>query len=471
MIKSIYNKVLKSVEINSWLLHLIKSIQILIIYPLIYTLLNDGESAVWMIFMLFFSLQNLFDLGFQNVLIRIVSQANTGKWHLIDGKELLKSINEERKKIMLHRIDSTLKFIYSSLTALFFILISSFGSIYIFDRVTAFELNNVNFYLWFLFIVGLTSSFFNRRYTSYLIGVKLLSLVKRTESIVNFLSLFVGLIFFLVLPSLITLVINFTFWQLVLTYNFKKIYMKKSISTVNKRMVFDKDVFSFIWPMAWKGTVSSLGSYGLVNAFALWFSSYANAREIVSFTYSLKILDSIRLFSRVPFYSNIPNLNAVRIIKPYETFFKNSLKYIQRSNVLFIIITLAFYFFGFDLLVKYSSSFNKADDLLWLLLCIAYYLHLNGAFHTHLYSMTNKVNSHISDTVSGVLIISFLFLFFQKDNLILFPVALIIGYGTFYLPWAFFYSKKVLKTNFLKFIIFSALMPLLFFLAVLIKIA
>ena len=124
---------------------------------------------------------------------------------------------------------------------------------------------------------------------------------------------------------------------------------------------------------------------------------------------------------------------------------------------------------GFDLLEMYSSSFSKVEDLVWVLLCLSYYLHLNGAFHTHIYSMTNRVNSHISDSISGILILIFLFLFFEKSSLYLFPVALIIGYGTFYMPWALFYSNKVLNKGFLKFLLLTTLVPFLVFFIFLFK--
>jgi len=468
MFQKLANKVLESVEINSWLVHIVKSVQVLVVFPIIYKYLSSEAAALWMIFMLFVSLQNLFDLGFQNVFVRIVSQANTGSWSLLKGKQVEGDIGEERRNTLLLRIDSTLRFVYSGLTVFFLLLVVSVGTLYIYQRELQLSLDNFSMSFWFIFVVGLITSFYNRRYTSYLIGIKFLSLVKRTESIVNFFSLTVGLGVFLLYPYLLTLIINYTFWQLVLSLSFRNIYQKRKVNAKHK-LYLDKEVFKFVWPMAWKGTISSLGSYGLVNAFALWFGSYANAKEIVSFTYALKILDSTRMFSRVPFYSNIPNLNAIRISKPYEVFFKSVLKNVQRSNLMFVVLVLGFYFVGFDLLEMFSKSFRKVDDLVWILLCLAYYLQLNGAFHTHIYSMTNRVNSHISDSVSGILILTFLFLFFDKTSLFLFPVALIIGYGCFYVPWALFFSNKVLNKGFLRFLLFATVLPFLISLLFLIK--
>lgn len=460
MIKSLYNKILNSVELNSWMLHVVKSAQVLVVYPIIYNYLPSGESAIWMIFMLFVSLQNLCDLGFQNVFIRIVSQADTGNWSLVKGVQVKGEIQDDARDHLLLRIDNTLRFVYSLLTVVFLLLVVTVGTLYVHQRETQLSLEEFSLGFWFLFVVGLITSFYNRRYTSYLIGIKYLSLVRRTESIVNFFSLTVGLGFFLLFPNLLTLIINYTCWQLILSFTFRGIYEKRKVSAEHK-IRLDNEIFKFVWPMAWKGTISSLSSYGLVNAFALWFGSYANAKEIVSFTYALKILDSIRIFSRVPFYSNIPNLNATRISKPYEAFFKSALKNIQRSNLMFMLLALGFYFIGFDLLEMYSSSFSKVEDLVWVLLCLSYYLHLNGAFHTHIYSMTNRVNSHISDSVSGILILTFLFLFFEKSSLYLFPIALIIGYGTFYLPWALFYSNMVLNKGFLRFLLLATVVPFL----------
>lgn len=413
-----------------------------------------------MVFMLFVSLQNLCDLGFQNVFIRIVSQANTGSWSLLKGVQVRGKVQDDARDQLLVRIDNTLSFVYSLLTVVFFLLVVTVGTLYVHQLETQLSLQEFSLGFWFLFVVGLITSFYNRRYTSYLIGIKFLSLVKRTESIFNFFSLTVGLGFFLLLPNLLTLIINYTFWQLILSFKFRRIYDKRKVPAEHK-IRLDKEIFKFVWPMAWKGTISSLSSYGLVNAFALWFGSYANAKEIISFTYALKILDSIRVFSRVPFYSNIPNLNATRISKSYQTFVQSALKNVQRSNLMFILLALGFHFIGFDLLEMYSTSFSKVEDLVWMLLCLSYYLHLNGAFHTHIYSMTNRVNSHISDSMSGILILTFLFLFFQKSSLYLFPIALIIGYGTFYMPWALFYSNKVLKKGFFRFVMLSTVVPFL----------
>lgn len=468
MFKKLRNNLLESVEINSWLVHIVKSIQVLVVFPIIYKYLSSEAAALWMIFTLFVSLQNLFDLGFQNVFVRILSQASTGSWSLLKGKQVVGEVCDQVKDKLLLRIDSTIRFVYSVLTIFFLLLVVSIGTLYIYQREIQLSVDDFSIYFWYLFVIGLITSFYNRRYTSYLIGVKCLALVKRLESIVNFFSLIIGLGAFLIYPYLLTLIINYTLWQLILGISFRNSYEKRKVVEKHK-LYLDKEVFKFVWPMAWKGTISSLSSYGLVSLFSLWFGSYANAKEIISFTYSLKILDSTRLFSRVPFYSNIPNLNAKRISKSYDVFFNNALKNVLRSNLIFLVLVLGFYFVGFDLLELLSKSFKKVDDLVWILLCLAYYLQLNGAFHTHIYSMTNRVNSQISDLVSGILILIFLFLFFDKTSLFLFPIALIIGYGGFYLPWALFYSNKVLKKGFLQFILRATLVPFLVSLLFLLK--
>jgi hypothetical protein len=468
MVKITKKLLLSSVEVNSWVLHLVKSAQVLLVYPIIFNYLPSEQSALWMIFMLIVALQNLFDLGFQNVFIRIVSQAETGNWLLVDGAQVKGKIDSKARDALLLRIDNTLRLVYSTLTVLFLVLVLTIGTLYVNLRVAQLSIEIFSLGYWFLFIVGLITSFYNRRYTSYLIGIKLLPLVKRVESIVNIFSLTLGLGFFLCFPNLLTLIINYTCWQLILSFTFRGIYNKRKVSS-NHKIQLDREILVFVWPMAWKGTISSLSSYGLVNAFALWFGSFANAKDIVSFTYALKILDSIRLFSRVPFYSNIPNLNAIRISKPYKVFFKSCLINIQRSNFIFMLLALLFYFIGFDLLESYATSFRKVDDLVWVLLCVAYYLHLNGAYHTHIYSMTNRVNSHISDSLSGIIILTILFIFFDKTGLFLFPVALIIGYGIFYTPWALFYSKKVLNKQFRRFVLLATVVPFLVSILFLIK--
>lgn len=458
MTKTSLIKIINSVELNTWTLHALKSVQILLVYPIIYNYLNAEESATWMILLLFVSIQNLFDLGFQNVFIRITSQANTGNWSLLKGAQVQRKINEHDKIRLLSRIDTTIKFVYSALTILFLLLLTSFGTIYINQRATQLSLENFSLIYWGIFVLGLIISFFNRRYTSYLIGIELLYLIKRIESIINLFSITIGLGFFLLYPGLLTLIINFTFWQLITHVIFRVIFEKHK-TPLKKTPLLDFEIFKFVFPMAWKGTVSSFSSYGLVTFFTLWFGSYANAKDIVSFTYALKILDSIRLFSRVPFYSNIPSLNAIRISKTYHYFFKSILKNIQRCNLLFILFVLGFHFIGFNILELYSKSFTRVEDIVWGFLCVAYYLHLNGAFHTHIYSMTNRVNSHISDSLSAVIILTILFLFFDKDDLYLFPVALIVGYGLFYLPWALFFSSRVINRGFLKLIFYSGVIP------------
>lgn len=459
-IKNVYNRVLKSPEINSWLLHIVKAIQILLVYPLIFQYLPVGESAMWMILMLFVTLQNLFDLGFQNVFIRILSQANTGNWFIPEKNYKVESNKTQKTNSLILRIDKTIRFVYIVLSTIFLLIVLTFGSIYVFSRKTHLSLEDFSSGFWGLFVIGLSLSFYNRRYGSYLIGLQYISLVRRTEAVVNLFSLVTSLSVLLIFQTLSSLILNYTFWQIVLSLTFRSLYIKKRLLN-NVTIAIDREVLVFVWPMAWKGTISSLSSYGLVNAFALWFSSFSIAGQIVSFNYALKILDSIRLFSRVPFYSNIPKMNALRVSVPYKFFAKNTLMNTQRSNVIFLLLSIGFYMIGFDLIRIYSPSFSMVQDSVWLLLCLSYYIHLNGAFHTHIFSMSNKVNSHISDFISGVLILSFLFLFFNQNNLLLFPIALITGYGLFYLPWSLFYSKKVLSKNFLKFVVFSMILPLL----------
>ena len=151
MFKKLRNNLLESVEINSWLVHIVKSIQVLVVFPIIYKYLSSEAAALWMIFMLFVSLQNLFDLGFQNVFVRILSQASTGSWSLLKGKQVVGEVCDQVKDKLLFRIDSTIRFVYSVLTIFFLLLVVSIGTLYIYQREIQLSVDDFSIYFWYLF--------------------------------------------------------------------------------------------------------------------------------------------------------------------------------------------------------------------------------------------------------------------------------------------------------------------------------
>lgn len=227
------------------------------------------------------------------------------------------------------------------------------------------------------------------------------------------------------------------------------------------------DLVKTIFPAAWKSWVGILMSYGAVQASGLVVAQMGNTASVSAYLFSLKILDIIKNFSNAPFYSKIPLYNRL-----FAEGNKNGLLSRVENGMRFSLLTfsLSVIFIGIagqPLLRLIGSNVTLVTEWIWIAMAFAWFFDRYGALHLQFYSITNDIIWHIANGITGILFISFSFIFasIMKMGVISFPIALIISDLVFFCWYAARKSYKYFDLDFPGFEYRTTFYPLLLLLS------
>ncbi len=452
-------KICKSSTLNTWFAFGVKSANVLFFLPLIFSTFSTAESELWLLFSIFLTLQNVADFGFYNTFVRNISYAFSGATSL-NIEDSRNSASGKPNLILLRKVVGTMNVVYTYVT-FFIFLLGACGTYFVWDRFV--ELRNVTPYFasWVIVVFGTTINFGGRIFSNVLYGFNFVYLVRRWEGIFAIFSIATNIFVLLVFESFLLLTLSYQFWIVVNVIR-NRILVNRISNRIYSSIVnynFDKPTFSFIWPLAWKSGLSSLASTGVLSLSGIWYSTLDGADDLGSYLFTTKLLDSIRTFCKAPFYSKIPLISQLRSKKRHSDWFGVIFKGISIGNYLFLGSVVVLSFFGPLIFDYIGSSVAFPSTFLWLGLSLGYFFHINGAYHTHIYMSSNKVNSHINDLVSGLIFAITAFFTVRQMGSNGFVYAELIAYGLFYLWFALFFSRKLVNVGFLKLLFVTLAIP------------
>ena len=214
-----------------------------------------------------------------------------------------------------------------------------------------------------------------------------------------------------------------------------------------------------VWPLAWRAGLSSLTTQGIVSASGLIYAQFYPAASASSYLFAEKLFTSMRSFAQAPFYSKVPLLVIFRGQNKLAEWERVAQKGMFFASLIMVVGVIFFDLLGTYAFTLIKSNVDFPDHLLWLLMGWAYLLHRYGAMHTQLYTTINKVNSHISDLISGIIMIVFWMSFINIFGVYVFPLGMLCGYLLFYVWFAGYYSYGVIESRIIKFEFKANLLP------------
>jgi len=430
-------KIWESPTFTTWGSFLSKSLYAVLLLPVITTVLSPEDITIWLLFNILIGLQNLGDLGFGVTFIRVMSYAMGGASDISGfGKDARGPRTNGPNYDLLERSDSATKYLlfYTSLAFIILIAISGYFTL---KRPISFTIEQSDAWIAFGLILVTTFIRFNgNRYSIFLQGVNHVAMLRRWETIISVLSIFSGFFVALYTRSLLWLIVNQQIWAIVqMLFNR---YLCRSILEGRFRRFnqkgLDKELVKSIWPAAWKSWTGVLMSYGVVQASGLVVAQIGTTPTVSAYLFSLKVLDIIKNFSNAPFYSKIPLYNrlfAEGNMNGLMVRIENGMRFsLLAFSVTAIIVGIA----GQPLLRLIGSNVTLVSEWIWIAMIFAYFFDRYGALHLQLYSITNDIVWHIANGVSGLIFITFSFIFTAVAGLgvISFPLALIISNLSFF---------------------------------------
>ena len=148
-----------------WGNNISRILSFLVITPLVLTRFTTPEVAIWYLFSSFIVLGALIDFGFSPVFVRLVSYAAAGSKSLNPNKdthEINENIKIEINWAILEKLYGSMNVIYTVLSFVLFLLLSTLGSYLVSKQLLLMEDPNYYWSTWAVMCFGLSIGFMEK---------------------------------------------------------------------------------------------------------------------------------------------------------------------------------------------------------------------------------------------------------------------------------------------------------------------
>jgi len=459
-----------SPTLTTWASLVVLSANTIFVLPLVLTKFTVAEANLWFVFMTIFRFKDIFDFGLKNNVSRLYSYACGGIKNLnsiTDNKA--QETNYEPNYLLIASIyNKSLKY-YSIVFFLAILVLGIIGSISLYGLI---EGSEDNWIAWVVLLLGSCIFLFGNIFTSYLIGINQVALLKRWDTFFGLLTSFSIILVMLTVPSLLNIILVMNFWVIVNVgrnyFLVKKTKNSFLIDYKKHNKCHYLDVSKSIIEPSWKTFVAGLAGTGTKYGLNLIIANLVSAEISASYLLADRLLDQLKEVSRAPFYSNIPRFSKLRAQNKILILVKEVKRAMMFSYGVNFIGIAGLLFFGNYLIGLIGSNVGFVSN--WMLACMSFYLFIERftAMHLQFYTfMENKVIGHIGLLVTGVLLLILTLALFPLYSILAMPIAGILAYTLFYAWFVALKNYKILNTNFIQFekkliIPFNLLLILLF---------
>jgi len=202
-----------------------------------------------------------------------------------------------------------------------------------------------------------------------------------------------------------------------------------------------------IWSSAWRSGLSTLVVMGSMQSGNILVAQASNAVESARYLLGMRIVQAVSQVAQAPFYSKIPQLSQLHASGAFECKLRMSQHSMRLSHWLFVIVFVAVGVVGSDLLYLVGSGVAFPSPLVWSLLGLAIMGERYGAMHIQLYSTTNHIVWHVAALRHGAAFVAIALLLWPLVGLLAVPVALLVAYWGFYVPYCTRLSYAVMGSS------------------------
>ncbi len=446
---SLIKKIYHSPTFNTWASIASRSLNIIVLIPFILKEFNPAEISLWYLFATIAGFNFIFELGFGPSFIRAISYGLGGASSMNNNKG-----NGKPNLLFIGNIWQNIKLVYAILTILILLILVIFGQYIIAKPISLMTYPKDGWTSWIIMIVGISFSFWGNIFAIFLQGSNKITLFRRYETIFSLCSIiscaigiqlginFVGLILLSQSWNVISVIRNYLICKKDDLYN--KIKSKFTIYV-------DKSLITDLWSTSWRSAIGIIMSYGIINSSALYFAQSDDAKQVSSYLFCYRILQIIINFSMAPFYTKVPELSRLYITNDREKLLKSAKKGMIVSHFTFVISTILVGITAPYALEVIGSSIQFIEAKLWALLIFAFFIERFGAMHMQLYSISNNIIWHITNSITGIILLILLIFTIPSFNFYAFPISMIVAYLSFYSWYAAKKSYKLLNLKFMKF--------------------
>lgn len=389
------------------------------------------------------------------ILISAFSFLQIFDFGLVSNSTRIIAANKENKNFNLNQSIFDTFQLYIFISFLVFVIFFPILVLYLYYNYDFLSFNIIIYVSFFTCIAGIFN-LFNNYFVSMFQGLSKVAVVQRTMALINVIIVFITLLIIFFLNNLFLTLFIFLSQGIVscivLYFLSNKIF---DINIFDKRVTklkFQSEVFS----SSWKSGLGVIFSLGLFNSSGFIFNSLVGGELASKFIYNLQLVRAISTFSQAPFYSKIPDFNKLyyqnKIIE-FKNKIKNSLFFSLLTYTL-LFVSISVFFPVFLRIIESENSF--VIDKFWIYIGIAFLFERITAMLLNVYSISKIIIWHFVNGLSLTLILFLWFFIFETHNPLSFAYSLIISY-LFIVPFVIYLINIKFKLNLVK-LLFSIIL-------------
>jgi len=383
--------------------------------PIILRSLGGDDVGIWMVFSTITGLVYLMDFGFHSSFVRVVS-------YIWSGAQDLEVKGFKREQItsslginfgLLKGVINSMKWFYSRVSLLLFLLLASVGTMYLFDLISNYTGNKFEIMVaWGLFCLVTCYNLFTLYYEALLEGAGKIRVIKRISIIGNVLYIAFAWVLIKLGYGLLAIVIA----QLISVFTIR-IFMNRAFYTPQNKHDLDqaiskdrKYIISKITPNAVKYGVTSFGGFLIQKSSLIIGAMYIPLHLIGSFGISKQIVDLLIMGSNIILSTYLPKISELRLKNNKEEIRGIIIWGLLVSNLLFVTGSLLLIFLGPTALNLIGSKTSLLEQKLLACMVLSAFLGLNSGISGAIISTKNEIPFMIPSIISGIATILLLFI-------------------------------------------------------------
>ena len=427
--------------------------------PLALNRLSVAEANLWFLFSSLLAIQALIDFGFSPTFTRFVAYCRTEQ--KAGQSQAMPIRNFGATTITSGSVIATMRHIYNRVGIFAFVVAATAGSLAVAGPIGQLDEAQGGWAAWAVITVAGSIGLRSGMYSTYLQGAEQIALYRRWEILIGIVSASVGCVILIAGGGLFEIVVSTQIGALVNAWVNRKLAISvSSPEEWSHRPIVDKSVMDAVWPAAWRSGIGVLMTAGVIQGTGVMYAQLSSPDESAPYLLALRLIQTIRTFSIVPFYTRLPNLAKQYAEGRMDRIVEIARVGMNRTNWMLLAGVLGVGFFGEALLELINSKTPFVAPAIWGMLGLAILVERVGAMHLQLYSTTNHIVWHIAAGISGIIMLTVIPLAYNRIGILGFPLGILIGYVVFYVPYSMRLSYRAFNLRITDIDLNASIMPI-----------
>ncbi|GHV46469.1 hypothetical protein AGMMS49546_34530 [Spirochaetia bacterium] len=408
--------------------------------PFILRVFPQEIMAIWNIFSTIIALSSLFDFGFNSSFTRNVSYVVSGANKLKKtGYYIVENTDKGIDYSLLKGIINVMQYFYFFVGLIFFMLLMTAGSYYIYRVIRNYSGNHAEVYIsWTILCFINTYSLYTSYYDSLMQGQGLIKRAKQINAAGQIVYLMVAIILILLHFNLIAIVSaqalsviirRVLSYQTIYTKDFK--YCLKNTNALPK-----SGILKSIYPNAIKLGLNNIATFLILRSSVIIGSLYLSLDLIASYGITIQIIGIISSIGGIYFSTYIPKIAEQRIHDDNISVKHLFLKGWMIQFITFIVFGLALLFLGNWIFNFINSKTPLLSKFLITIALIVAFNEANISLISNIPLSKNEIPFFKAGMVVGITTVILLFIFFRYTNLGVLGMIIAPGIAEFiHLKW------------------------------------